>query len=496
MKRLHRFLVVLALGLGLGAQGWTAPFKVLVYNVNHLFDIDGVSVYSDWGPDRYGPNKLLSKLRGITATVLSVDGGQGPEIILLQELEADQTPARMPFDPVEFLESTADWSLEQMLTEPLENLVRDFPAEAWLVKAFHEAGLATYEVCVGEYREDPTGRTIAHTNAVFTRYPVLVSRTHQTAGARGIQEVVVEVEGAPFYLFNNHWKSGAGDPKMEKIRLGNALVLRRRLDEILAADPLADILVGGDFNSQYDQGLRYPAMEQTAVHDVLGSQGNEAGLQTSGGPDLYNLWYELVRADRGSDIYRNEWGTLMQVMVTPGLYERRGIVYVDNSFRVLRLPGLNAEATTGVPIRWQTVGDGGYGFSDHLPLLVTFQGPMEQKTDWISLENPGTEDDAVLVRPAIIGDAVQRLDPRRTLRDPDALGRTWRVEVVVSGLDPLEVRRGEETIAVWIPNRTLRREVQAAWIPGETVAFVATVGTYRGAWQLTIESSEWLEPVD
>lgn len=492
MTRFRRILVVFGLGLGFAAPAWPEAFTVVVYNAANLFDVDGVSRFSDFTPDRYGPGHLSSKLRGITEVISSAGDGNGPEIILFQEFEADQTPAGAGFDAEAFLKDTGDWTLEEMLTEPLEDWVRNLPVEAFLLKAFHEAGLEPYAVRVGEYREDPTGRTIAHTNAVFTRFPVLGARTHHTDGARGIQEVVVDAGGAPLYLFNNHWKSGAGDPELEGIRRGNARVLRERIDAILEIDPLADILVAGDFNSQFDQDLRYPDMETTGINTVLGSQGNESRLLEPGSNDLYNLWYELAPEERGSDIYRNEWGTLMQILVTPGLYERRGVTYVDNSFEVLRLPGRNAVASTGVPVRWQSVGSEGYGYTDHLPLMASFRADGGKDPDWIELDDPGREDDSALVRTVIDPNRVDPFDPGGLVRVPESLGRTYRFQVVVAGLDPLEVRHGEETVNVWVPNRALRARVQTGWKVGETVSFVATVGTYKGAWQLAIESGDWL----
>ena len=54
-----------------------------------------------------------------------------------------------------------------------------------------------------------------------------------------------------------HVPPGAGDAETEKTRVANARTLRTRLNEILKADPNADVLLGGDFNSQYNQSRRY-----------------------------------------------------------------------------------------------------------------------------------------------------------------------------------------------------------------------------------------------
>ena len=110
----------------------------------------------------------------------------------------------------------------------------------------------------------------------------------------------------------------------EPTRAPNAKTLRTRFDEILKDDPNADIIIGGDFNSQYNQKVRYKNMKETGLNDVLGSQGNELVIRGKN-RDLYNLWFELPAEDRGSDTYQGEWGTLMQLIISRWLYDYRGV---------------------------------------------------------------------------------------------------------------------------------------------------------------------------
>ena len=485
------FLLLIFL-LGLSARGSPQAFNILVINAENLFDVDGIARFPDFAPDKYGPGLVLTKVRHIAEIVAAVGDGGGAEIILFQEFEVDQTPGPGHFEPKAFLERYTDVPLEEMLREPLDPEILNLPVEAFVLKALAEAGLDPYDIRVGAYQDDPTGRDISHKNAVFSQLPILESRTHFTDGARGILEVVVQAGDFPLHLFNNHWKSGASDAELEKIRVGNARVLRERLDEIFEADPLADVVVGGDFNSQYNQKLRYPAMTRSALNDELGAQGNEAALLDLKGPDLYNLWYELSPDLRGSDTYHNEWGTLMHIIVSRGLYERRGVTYVDNSFRVIRLPGRNSDPVTGTPIRWYASKQSGHGYTDHLPIAATFAFPEAWAPSWIDLTNPGTEEQNAHVRPAVSPEQVGVLPGDRMLLDPDLLGFSFRLTAEVVGLNPLSVRRGDEIIPVWIPNPKLREQVLSLWSPGDVVEVVATLGNYRNAWQLVIESPDWI----
>ena len=182
---------------------------------------------------------------------------------------------------------------------------------------------------------------------------------------------------------------------MELIRLENAAVLRRRLDELLKADPHADIVIGGDLNSHYNQKRRSRKLPSTGINDVLGSQGNELAIR---GPtrDLYNLWFELAASERGSDVYVGQWGTLMHLLITRGLYDQSGVRYVDNSFAVARFAGLNADAADLLPVRWSAEGTGGRGYSDHFPLTARFQTVTDGqpgKFTPLTREAAGREDD-------------------------------------------------------------------------------------------------------
>jgi len=473
--------------------GLTRTFTVMVYNVENLFDVDGVSLFSDYGPDWYGPEKLATKLRNITEIVGRAGGATGPEVILFQEFEADQTPGENPFDYGAFLQRFRKLKVADLLGDRLDDELRDLPVEALLLKQFEDSGLAPYHIVVAQYRPDPTGRTIAHTNVVFSRFPIIASRTHFTAGARGILEVVLDVGGAPVYFFDNHWKSGASNPDTEVIRVGNAAVLRKRLDEILDQDPLADIVVGGDLNSHFDQRLRYPEMTPNGINTILGSQGDEAALIGLQGADLYNLWYELPPGHRGSDVYRNRWGTLMHLIVSRGLYERAGSCYVDGSFRVLAVPGRNVREESGVPLRWQSVKEDGFGYSDHLPLVADFRFQEPSLGSWLELERPSREDREAVIRIALRRRMAVVPDPRDPLRQVSNLGRLVRLRVEVLSLDPLRVLWGADELPVWIPSRRLRRMVAATWMPGSPVNLVAVVGMHRGRWQLVIEEENWVE---
>lgn len=503
-RRLPCVALLLALLVATAARlhAEEGEFTVVAYNVENLFDIDGVALFDDYRSEHYGPRHLLRKLANTSGVLAAVSGDAGPDIILLQELEADQTPSHAPADYAALQQRYADTTVEAMLSEPVAGEVRDLPAEFFLLKALHDAALGPYQIAVGENRRGPGGRPIAHVNATLSRFPIVQSRTHHSDGARGTLEVLHDIGGHRLYTLNNHWKSGASDRQTEPTRIGNARVVRQRLDEILQGDPSADILLGGDFNSHHNQSQRLADWPTTAVNDVLGSQGDELAIRQPGGPDLYNLWYELPISRRGSDVYRGRWGTLMQMMITTGLYDHRGVQYVDNSFEVLALPGRNAQLGSGVPIAWQFLGDDGAGYSDHLPIRARFRVVDDDQTErFMQLADPSQGRSSRTARP-VDYQAVKRADVPRALeldrdeavRVAEHVGHVFLVEATVSGERPFRVRLFQQDYTVWAFDIDLRRTIYRRFPLGQPMHFYGELGMHRGQWQFVVRDPSWLRP--
>ena len=101
--RLRLALLALTLPLALLAR----PFTAVVYNVENLFDADGLANYDDYQPAGYTPAHLRTKLRGIAEVLARYEDGRGADLILLQEIELDQTPATTVTDYAAFLQRYA-----------------------------------------------------------------------------------------------------------------------------------------------------------------------------------------------------------------------------------------------------------------------------------------------------------------------------------------------------------------------------------------------------
>jgi hypothetical protein len=482
-------------------------FTVVTYNVENLFDADGAAMFDDYketGEEMgYTPAKLLVKLQNIARVLKTFNNGAGPEIIAFNEFEMDFSPDSEVGDYAEFLAEYKDLTVEQMLTGKLNDEIRGLPVEALLLKYLTDEGMTGYEVVIGQDEADLAAldsddRSVhrkAHKNALFSKFPVKDTKSHSTPDARDILEVTLDVEGHPLTVFVNHWKSRASDINAEQTRRLNAQTLRDRVDKILAADPSADIILAGDFNSQYNQTKVNPHLGKTGVNDVLGSQGDEAATASAAGFSLYNLWHELPPEKRFSDSYDGDWGTLMQKMITPGLYDHRGVQYVDNSFEVVVLKGVNTVGPLNLPRRWTNAGDGG-GMSDHFPIAARFRTVEDgDTTKRLALSDPGTEDapselfevglETLKADKLPSFEAVHAKDPAKHM------GEFFRVRGKIASLRPLAVEVGGNDYLLHSHDDDLRQKLRSYPKDGR-LEFIGEFATHRGKLQFIVAEEDWI----
>jgi endonuclease/exonuclease/phosphatase family metal-dependent hydrolase len=501
MFPLPRILLFLLLISVLTTRGW--GFTIVAYNVENLFDMDGLASYEDYAPDKYSPRHLLVKVQNIAAVLSKVDTGRGPDVVILNEIELDQSPNSPLADPNVWLDSVKNRTLEEILLEsPLPTDAVSQPAEMWLLKALEQAGLGRYHLAIPD--ETPSshedGRPRSVKNAILSRFPITNVKTLPTLNARAILEATLDVNGHPLTVFANHWKSGAGSIDHERIRMANARTLRDRLDEIFKKDSQADVILGGDLNSHYNQTLRYPAFKKSAINEVLGSQGNELALE-SGEADLYNLWFELPADQRGSDVYQNEWGTLMHLIASKGLYDTKGVQYKDNTFEVLAIPGLNADAL-GRPLRWSR-GRNPSGFSDHFPILAKFQiAEAKSPKKWMPLSKPSLGD-TDQVPPArevsakeIFANAINPANepPKTDFRKPEWLGKVFLIEAPaqIGKRGIVSVDLNGITYNLFSPEKDARDSLRELAKNHSKIRFHAQLNTFKGEWQFFLPKADWI----
>ena len=496
------------------AQSASTNYSLATYNVENLFDADGVAVYSDYLPtDRQGNSQystadVYTKISHIIEVIKAYENGDGPDIVTLVELESDHTPGDHGFvDPADFLGQYAHTTLQRMLNQEFDEKVAQLPSEWLLLKGMQDALLGPYELEVGEPNLRASGEPESvQKNVVYSKYPILREKTriHMTKRARPILEVWIDLDGDELGVFVNHWKSGASSEEMEKIRVGNAKVLEARVTELFKEDPMADLVLAGDFNADYNQKYRY-GFAETALQDIMKVQGDEVSVVNAARemrPQWYNLWYEWPIDERGSDTYRGYWGTLMQLIISNGMYDDKGLSYVNQSFKVDDF-GFNTYSVSGMPKRWSSFGTGS-GYSDHLPLSMLITKAQETS------EGPYSSQDDQLWQPI----AVEYMRPRELL-DSQAFetGDAFRKmryydqyfklegqlsidgKIGVMGTE-IDVYAPAFNIGDFAEELIYQNIGESANTPDSIpVEFIGRWSQYRGNWQFVIESKAFVQPL-
>lgn len=177
---------------------------------------------------------------------------------------------------------------------------------------------------------------------------------------RDILYVKGQLEGGKIiHLFVNHWPSRRGGESSEIRRIQAAKVARAKVDQILKADPKANIVLMGDFND-------YP--DNVSVTDIL-----KAKAITDTNADLIDLFEDDHKAGKGTHNYKGEWGVLDHFIISKALYNgASGIALSPNDGKIVYEEKLLFTQKDGSKKPSTTYGGPNYygGYSDHLPIQL------------------------------------------------------------------------------------------------------------------------------
>ena len=317
---------------------YAKPFSVASYNVQNLFDLH----YQGSEYDAYIPKKknnwnertLEIKLNRIAEVLCELDA----DIVGLQEIENE--------------------AIFKRLMRRLQS-----------VGCGYHYGTITYK----------TGAPIQV--ALLSRFKILRTKELEVGPhprVRHILEALIDTPGEPLRIFVNHWKSKAREG-FESKRIAYAKRLIQRINEL---DPTKPYIVLGDLNSDYNA---YLTLEKrlddtggvTAINAILpttthGRLTCAHDMAKAKNHLLYSPWVELPLTQRWSKKFYGKRGTPDHILLSPALFDAKGIDYVAQSFRVFKRAYLFTRK--GYINAWK-VKHGKHttkGYSDHLPIVATF----------------------------------------------------------------------------------------------------------------------------
>jgi endonuclease/exonuclease/phosphatase family metal-dependent hydrolase len=336
---LFRLLPLLAgaalLGCQVGTLGPEAEqqvgndFLFCFWNAENFFDdrLDGWrnrpdEEYDAWFADN--PAILKEKLDNLSKALAEMNGGKGPDILALAEVESARA--------AELLKEALNARIGKK-APPYKNVL------------FKNAG---------------GGRHIS--TAIITRLAVDNSKTRLHGRRLRILEGHVEANGHDLVILATHWTSRVSDVEGEgRDKYGDQSygVFRAMYKN----NPQVDFLVCGDFNDPPDDESVTKHLRAIGDLDRVKEGGSE--------PHLYHLfanWVKEGKKPEGSHFYRGKWMLFDQIAVSPGLLDNEGWTCEVETARIVG--DLTAD-NRGRPKRFGSEKDKfSRGWSDHFPVTV------------------------------------------------------------------------------------------------------------------------------
>lgn len=270
-----------------------AEFYIAGWNVENLFDIEddpNVRGDEDFTPNsrkRWTRERLQIKLNNLSDAIRKMNGGKGPDVLGLCEVE--------------------NRKVVEMLRDKLAPLGRK------------------YEIV---HKDSPSDRGIDCALLYdATVFGLADSKFHfvDANRTRDIVEARLHRDTGDLFVFVNHWPSRR-NPEGERLKAAD--VLRKRIDQILSADPMADIILVGDFNDEPDNVSLKDRLRAVASKDQLPPGA------------LFDTTASLVAANKGTYLYENRWELIDHIIISPGLLDDSGYQWKDGSSNHIIRPEL------------------------------------------------------------------------------------------------------------------------------------------------------------
>ena len=242
-------------------------------------------------------NLRATKLGNLSKVLLSMNGGKGPDILAVAELESDRA--------LELLQDRLNSDLGERAAKYVHRL----------------------------FREQKSGRHIAP--GILTRLPVDGNKTRQLGEHyHRILEGHIRVNDRQLVVVVSHWTSrvqrpggGHDESKNEEQRKKYADVIYGRFKAMYLANPRISFTVSGDFNDD---------PTDSSVVDHLRGTGDRTRLTSGDEPMLFNLAANRDLEKFGTLSHHNRWNLFDQILVSPAMLNDGDWTCDPTTFRTVR----------------------------------------------------------------------------------------------------------------------------------------------------------------
>jgi endonuclease/exonuclease/phosphatase family metal-dependent hydrolase len=266
------------------------------------------------------PQILQQKLTKLCDALLKLNGGRGPDVLAVVEVESKRAAGLLQA------------ALNSRLPDP----------------ALHYQYVLMEEVAVGRHMAP----------AILSRLPA--SRGRLLDKHLRIIEGHIKVRGQDLVLIASHWTSRLRGGGTGRDKYANRIYGQYKA--MCLSNPAVDVLLSGDFNDNPDNDSVRKSLHATADPHVL--------MSPDGNPRLLNLFAGKDPSRFGTLYYGHKWDIFDQLLVSPGMLDDRGWSCDPASAQTVNTlyrPGDRLHR----PWRFGGPHDNGdRGYSDHFPVTV------------------------------------------------------------------------------------------------------------------------------
>lgn len=205
---------------------------------------------------------------------------------------------------------------------------------------------------------NPKYFTVVESSSLFVPMP---DRDGKPSYTRDVLYVKGMFLGEEMHVFVNHWPSRrGGEAKSSPLRELAASVARKKIDEVLAINPKAKIVLMGDLNDD-------PV--NNSIKKIVGAK---ASIETVKPGEFFNPFYTMYKNGIGTLAYNDAWNLFDQIVVSEGLVNKTETGFKFYKAKIFKKPEMitTEGKFKGYPKRTYSFGTYIAGYSDHFPTYI------------------------------------------------------------------------------------------------------------------------------
>lgn len=189
--------------------------------------------------------------------------------------------------------------------------------------------------------------------------PLFDGKTNLKRSTRDQLVVSGWMEEEELHLLINHWPSRRGGQKRsESHRISAARLQQKIIDSLQGLNPVAKIIVMGDFNDNPDD---------KSLSLLTDTQENSYMKNFQ---PLFNPMKRLYKKGVGSLAYRDRWFLFDQILISQSLMPTKGVFFIEAKVFSPDFLKNKKGKYKGYPFRSEIQGGQLHGYSDHFPIYA------------------------------------------------------------------------------------------------------------------------------